>query len=76
MGRAEDDQSWGVEPRYAAITQGTVDETVQKAIASAKERGYVDKNDLAVVTVGDPKTSIALADKVTSTNVAYVVQVH
>ena len=60
----------------AAITQGTVDETVQKAIQAAKDCGCVEKNDLAVVTVGDPKTSVALADKVTSTNVAYVVQVH
>ncbi|OUN47777.1 pyruvate kinase [Collinsella sp. An7] len=67
---------WGVEPHYAAITQGTVDETVQKAIQAAKDCGCVEKNDLAVVTVGDPKTSVALADKVTSTNVAYVVQVH
>ncbi|MDM8162638.1 pyruvate kinase [Collinsella intestinalis] len=67
---------WGVEPHYAAITQGTVDDTVQKAIQAAKDCGCVEKNDLAVVTVGDPKTSIALADKITSTNVAYVVQVH
>ena len=49
---------------------------MQKAIQAAKDCGCVEKNDLAVVTVGDPKTSIALADKITSTNVAYVVQVH
>ena len=45
------------------------------AIDAAKERGYVKKGDVAVVTVGDPKTSVTLADKITSTNVVYVAQV-
>ena len=66
---------WGVEPHLAAITQGTVDDTVTVAIDAAKERGYVKKGDVAVVTVGDPKTSVTLADKITSTNVVYVAQV-
>ncbi len=66
---------WGVEPHLAAITQGTVDDTVTVAIDAAKERDYLKKGDVAVVTVGDPKTSVTLADKITSTNVVYVAQV-
>ncbi len=66
---------WGVEPHLAALTQDTVDNTVTKAIEAAKERGYVKEGDVTVVTVGDPKTSVSLADKITSTNVVYVAQV-
>ena len=66
---------WGVEPHLAAITRGTVDDTVAKAIEVAKERGFVEKDDVCVVTVGDPKTSTTHGDKSTSTNVVYVAQV-
>ncbi len=66
---------WGVEPHHAAISRGTVDETVSKAIGSAKERGLVERDDVAVITVGDPKTSVTHGDKSTSTNVVYVAQV-
>ena len=67
---------WGVEPHLAAITRGTVDDTVSKAIEVAKERGFVAEGDVTVVTVGDPKTSVTHGDKSTSTNVVYVAQVH
>ena len=66
---------WGVEPHLEALTQDTVDNTVTRAIDAAKERGYVKEGDVTVVTVGDPKTSVSLADKITSTNVVYVAQV-
>ncbi len=69
---------WGIEPHLAAITRGSVDDTVATAIESAKERGYVEPGDVAVVTVGDPKTAVesTLGDgKRSSTNVVYVAQV-
>ena len=66
---------WGVEPHHAAITQGTVNETIEKAVDAAKERGYVRKDDVTVVTAGDPHTSVTLEDRITSTNVVYVAQV-
>ena len=69
---------WGIEPHLAAITQGCVDDTVAKAIDGAKERGYVDAGDVAVVPVGDPKTAVdsTIGDgKRSSTNVVYVAQV-
>ena len=69
---------WGIEPHLAAITRDSVDDTVATAIESAKERGYVEPGDVAVVTVGDPKTAVesTLGDgKRSSTNVVYVAQV-
>ena len=37
--------------------------------------GYVEAGDLTVATAGDPRMSVQLEDKVSSTNVAYVAQV-
>ena len=76
---------WGVIPHQAEITQGTVNGTivtndpesrlVRMAIETAKELGYVEAGDLTVATAGDPRMSVQLEDKVSSTNVAYIAQV-
>lgn len=66
---------WGVIPRQAEITQGTVNGTIVKAVETAKELGFVKKGDLTVATAGDPRMSVQLEGKISSTNVAYVAQV-
>ena len=66
---------WGVEPHLAAITQGTVNGTIMKSIETAKGLGFVQEGDLTVATAGDPRMSVQLDGKATSTNVAYVAQV-
>ena len=66
---------WGVIPRQAEITQGTVNGTIVKAVETAKELGFVEKGDLTVATAGDARLSVQLEGKVSSTNVAYVAQV-
>ena len=66
---------WGVEPHLAANTQGTVNGTIMKSIETAKELGFVQEGDLTVATAGDPRMSVQLDGKATSTNVAYVAQV-
>ena len=66
---------WGVQPHLAAITQGTVNGTIMKAIETAKELGYVEPGELTVATAGDPRMSVQIDGKASSTNVAYVAQV-
>ena len=66
---------WGVQPHLAAITQGTVNGTIMKAIETAKELGYVNPGELTVATAGDPRMCVQAEGKFSSTNVAYVAQV-
>ena len=66
---------WGVQPHLAAITQGTVNGTIMKAIETAKELGYVHEGELTVATAGDPRMCVQADGKSSSTNVAYVAQV-
>ncbi|MFR4570356.1 MAG: pyruvate kinase alpha/beta domain-containing protein [Collinsella stercoris] len=47
---------WGVIPRQAEITQGTVNGTIVKAVETAKELGFVEKGDLTVATAGDARS--------------------
>ncbi len=66
---------WGVVP-YVGDSEGSVNEVVMKAINEAKLRQQIEQGDICVITAGDPATSVTLEDKVTSTNVVYVAQVH
>ena len=66
---------WGVQPHLAAITQGTVNGTIMKAIETAKELGYVSPGELTVATAGDSRMCVQAEGKSSSTNVAYVAQV-
>ncbi len=65
---------WGVDP----VTEGEIGDkryVVRTALEVAKRRGVVRVGDVAVLTVGDPDTSITFSDGVTSTNVVHVAQV-
>ncbi len=65
---------WGVDPRLD-YDYGDVKFIVKNALEVAKDSGVVHSGDIAVVTVGDPETSVVLDDGVNSTNVVYVAQV-
>ena len=53
-----------------------MDVPVDQLVATFEEYdGYVEAGDLTVATAGDPRMSVQLEDKVSSTNVAYVAQV-
>lgn len=75
VGRPADDHVLGRYPAPGRDYPGTVNGTIVKAIETAKELGYVEAGDLTVATAGDPRMSVQLEDKVSSTNVAYVAQV-
>lgn len=72
--------SWGVTPLLGEV-QGNMRHVVTSATEAVKEVGAVAPGDLAVVTAGDPNTSVT--EDITSpfhgttpTNVMYVVQIH
>ena len=66
---------WGVVPFHVSTEGDDVSLTAARAIEAARDRGYLKKGDITVVTAGDPTTSVTLEDKVTSTNVVCVAQV-
>ena len=66
---------WGVVPFHVSTEGDDVSLTAARAIEAARDRGYLEKGDITVVTAGDPTTSVTLEDKVTSTNVVCVAQV-
>lgn len=67
---------WGVVPHLAAVSQESgADDTIVAAVEAAKEAGYLETGDVTVVTAGDPRTSVTLEEKNSSTNVVYVAQV-
>ena len=66
---------WGVVPFHVETEGDDVSLTAEHAIEAARDRGFLKKGDITVVTTGDPKTSVTLEDKITSTNVVCVAQV-
>ena len=66
---------WGVVPFHVETEGDDVSLTAEHAIEAARDRGFLKKGDITVVTAGDPKTSVTLEDKITSTNVVCVAQV-
>lgn len=66
---------WGVVPFHVETEGEDVSLTAAHAIDAARDRGFLKKGDITVVTAGDPATSVTLEDKITSTNVCCVAQV-
>ena len=66
---------WGVEPKLSGRTVGSIAYVIDNAMAEAKECGIVKKDDLVVVTAGDPAFKVRSSSDEASTNVVYVVQV-
>ena len=67
---------WGVVPFHVETEGEDVSLTAAHAIDAARDRGFLKKGDITVVTAGDPATSVTLEDKITSTNICCVAQVH
>ncbi|KXB63265.1 MULTISPECIES: pyruvate kinase [Olsenella] len=65
---------WGVHA-YKTTEQGSLSATCYNALTVAKEQGLVEKDDLVVITAGDPQTSPSQGDYITSTNMAMVSQI-
>ncbi|MBQ3283185.1 MAG: pyruvate kinase [Atopobiaceae bacterium] len=65
---------WGVEC-YPSTLMPSMEATVRSALSLTKEHGIAAQGDLAIVTVGDPRTSPTQGEYVTSTNVLMVCQV-
>ena len=66
---------WGVEPVLDKGACGDVAYVVDNAMRIAEDTGVIKEGDIAVITVGDPHTSVILPDGLYSTNVVYVSQV-
>ena len=66
---------WGVEPKLSGHTVGSIAYVVNNAMVEAKESGIVNKDDLVVVTAGDPAIPVIVPGSQVSTNVVYVAQV-
>lgn len=64
---------WGVEA-FKSTTQGTLSATIYDALNIAKAHGVLKRDELAVVTAGDPQTSPSTGDYITSTNLMMVAQ--
>ncbi|HIR91479.1 MAG TPA: pyruvate kinase [Candidatus Limicola stercorigallinarum] len=66
---------WGVDPVLDDFSSKWVTPTVENAVAVAERTGVIKEGDIAVITVGDPRTSVLLPDGLYSTNVVFVSEV-
>lgn len=66
---------WGV-TCFLAPENDSFHDTIRGALDAAQQRDLVEKDDLVVVTAGDPKTSPVQGDYSTSTNMIMVCQVN
>lgn len=64
---------WGVEA-YRSTLMPSMEATVRNALQLAGELGIARKDDLVILTAGDPRTSPSQGEYVTSTNMLMVCQ--